>query len=239
MSWMFCRCNKLTSLDVSHFNTSKVTYMSSMFNDCSNLTNLDLSSFNTSKVYNIHEMFEGCSSLTSLDLSSFNTANLINMDFMFIGCSSLTKLDLSSFNTANVKYMYALFYDCSNLQTIYVGEGWSTAAVDDSRDMFFNCNSLVGGQGTTYNSSHIDKTYAHVDGGPSNPGYFTAKNIDLRGDVDGDNDVTIADVSALIDYLLTGDPTGVNLSAANCDGDIDVSIADVSALIDYLLTGSW
>ena len=62
---------------------------------------------------------------------------------------------------------------------------------------------------------------------------------ELRGDVNGDGDVTIADVSALIDYLLTGDPTGVNLAAANCNGDSDVSIADVSALIDFLLTGSW
>ena len=41
--------------------------------------------------------------------------------------------------------------------------------------MFYNCTSLVGGQGTTYDANHIDKTYAHIDGGPSNPGYFTEK----------------------------------------------------------------
>ena len=33
----------------------------------------------------------------------------------------------------------------------------------------------MGGQGTTYDSSHTNATYAHIDGGPSNPGYFTAK----------------------------------------------------------------
>ncbi|MCI7559653.1 MAG: hypothetical protein MSS76_06005 [Clostridium sp.] len=32
---------------------------------------------------------------------------------------------------------------------------------------------LVGGLGTTYNSSYVDKTYARIDGGTSNPGYFT------------------------------------------------------------------
>ncbi len=74
--------------------------------------------------------------------------------------------------------------------------------------------------------------------------YFALDNIKIapkaiRGDVNGDNDVTIADVSALIDYLLTGDATDISLTAANCNGDDDVSIADVSALIDYLLTGSW
>ena len=41
--------------------------------------------------------------------------------------------------------------------------------------MFKNCTSLVGGQGTVYNSSKINKTYARIDGGTSSPGYFTGK----------------------------------------------------------------
>ena len=45
----------------------------------------------------------------------------------------------------------------------------------DSTMMFDNCTSLVGGSGTTYNGANVDKTYAHIDGGTSNPGYFTAK----------------------------------------------------------------
>lgn len=61
----------------------------------------------------------------------------------------------------------------------------------------------------------------------------------LLGDVNNDEDVTIADVSALIDYLLSGDGTGINLDAADCNGADGITIADVSALIDYLLTGSW
>ena len=61
----------------------------------------------------------------------------------------------------------------------------------------------------------------------------------LRGDVDDNDEVAIADVSALIDYLLTGETEGVNLDNANCNLDGEVGIADVSALIDYLLTGSW
>ena len=39
----------------------------------------------------------------------------------------------------------------------------------------------------------------------------------LRGDVNMNNDVTIADVTALIDYLLSGDPTGISLENANCN----------------------
>lgn len=72
-----------------------------------------------------------------------------------------------------------------------------------------------------------------VNGIPVEPAYF------IRGDVNGDGDVTIADVSALIDYLLTGDATNINLNGADCDLANGVTIADVSALIDRLLNGSW
>jgi hypothetical protein len=61
----------------------------------------------------------------------------------------------------------------------------------------------------------------------------------LRGDVNNSGDVTIGDVSALIDYLLTKDATGINLDNADCNLDEGVTIGDVSALIDYLLTKAW
>jgi formylglycine-generating enzyme required for sulfatase activity/uncharacterized protein YjdB len=56
-----------------------------------------------------------------------------------------------------------------------------------------------------------------------------------RGDVNGDGFVDIADVSALIDYLLGGDASEVNEVNADTDANGGVSIADVSMLIDYLL----
>ena len=59
------------------------------------------------------------------------------------------------------------------------------------------------------------------------------------GDVNGNNEVTIADVTALIDYLLTGDASSINLEKADCNGIDGITIADVTALIDYLLTGKW
>ena len=60
-----------------------------------------------------------------------------------------------------------------------------------------------------------------------------------RGDVNGDGNVRINDVSALIDYLLSGDESGINIGAADCDQDFEVKINDVAALIDYLLSGDW
>ena len=61
----------------------------------------------------------------------------------------------------------------------------------------------------------------------------------LRGDVNMDNDVTIADVTVLIDYLLSGDATGISLDNADCNLQDGVTIADVTALIDFLLSGNW
>ena len=44
-----------------------------MFEGCSSLKYLDLSDFNTKKVTNMSRMFDQCESLISLNLSNFNT----------------------------------------------------------------------------------------------------------------------------------------------------------------------
>ena len=63
-----------------------------------------------------------------------------------------------------------------------------------------------------------------------------------RGDVDNDGNVAIADVTALIDALLSGnfdDGDEFSSDAADCDLDGEIAIADVTTLIDYLLSGNW
>ena len=200
-----------------------------------------MSYLNTSAVTNMDWMFTSCRKLTSLDLSHFNTSKVTGLKSIFYDCTDLTSLDLSSWNTSNVTNMEAMFCYCTNLRTIYVGSGWTTAAVTNSTNMFYNCSSLVGGQGTTFDANHTDGTYAHIDGGPSNPGYFTAKNTGMRGDVNGDHDVNINDVTALIDVVL-GKDVEYNASAADCNtasGDGTVDINDVTELIARVLTGTW
>ena len=239
MGSMFGGCESLTGLDVSSFNTANVTDMYGMFYNCYALTSLDLRSFNTSRVTNMAYMFASSYRLTDLDVSNFNTSRVTNMEDMFFYCEGLTSLDLSSFNTANVTDMDEMFMDCNILTTIYASNAWSTASVTSSGYMFFWCGNLVGGMGTAYDVYHMDADYAHIDGGPSNPGYFTAKNASLRGDVNADGNVTITDVTALINYLLNNDATGVNLTAADCNLDGGITITDVTFLINFLLSGSW
>ena len=96
-SYMFKYCSSLTTLDLSNFDTSKVTDMRGMFSSCQSLTNLDLSNFDTSNVTDMSRMFQSCRSLTTLDLSSFDTSKVTDMSWMFNGCSNLT-LDCSHWN---------------------------------------------------------------------------------------------------------------------------------------------
>ena len=176
MSGMFEGCYALTSLDLTGFNTAKVTDMSEMFWGCYALTSLDLTGFNTAKVTDMSGMFASCHALTSLDLTGFNTANVTYMSWMFSGCSGLINLNVNSFKTDNVMNMNGMFSGCSALKTINAGSEWSTANVSQGEYMFRDCTSLVGGAGTVFDENHIDHTYAHIDGGVSNPGYFTDKN---------------------------------------------------------------
>ena len=231
MGFMFCGCSSLTSLDVSGFKTDNVTKMGSMFFDCSGLTSLDVSSFNTEKVTEMWQMFSDCSGLTSLDVCNFNTEKVTVMFGMFRGCSGLTSLDLSNFNTTNVTDMSYVFYGCSALTTIYVGEGWSTEKVTDSFSMFTNCTTLVGGLGTVYDAEYTDKTYAHIDGGTSNPGYLTLKLA--MGDANGDGNINIADAVATVTNIL-GQPTEATFYkyAADMNTDQVIDIFDVTLIVN-------
>ena len=62
-------------------------------------------------------------------------------------------------------------------------------------------------------------------------------NAFLRGDVNGDGQVNISDTTALINYLLTEDATGIDLTAADYDENGLVNISDATSLIGYLLNG--
>lgn len=181
MSGMFAGCVSLESIDVSNFNTSNVTNMSGMFYitasyfGYSNIKSIDISNFDTSKVTNMSSMFSGMASLTTLDVSNFDTSKVTNMSYMFGKMTNLTTLDVSNFNTSNVTDMSGMFFVMNNLTTIYASNNFTTSAVTNSDRMFYSSSKLVGGNGTKYNSSYIDKTYARIDTS-STPGYFTLKN---------------------------------------------------------------
>ena len=181
MSFMFSNVSSLTSLDLGDkFDTGSVTFMWSMFENMSSLTSLDLGNkFDTSNVTVMRNMFYGMTNLTSLDLGDkFDTSNVWDMRAMFMKLSSLTSLDLGDrFYTTSIQTMDSIFRSCGNLVTIYASEAFDATNVKNGSQIFQDDYNLVGGAGTTYDSryAYSGLAQAHIDGGESNPGYFTAR----------------------------------------------------------------
>ena len=140
MSYMLAGSG-FTSLDLSNFNTSNVTNMQQMFSNSYSLTSLDISNFNTSKVTNMLGMFKDNFSLTTLNLSNFNTSNVTNMGSMFNGCVKLTTLNLSNFNTSKVTNMNSMFSGCEKLTTLNLSN-FNTSNVTNMNSMFNGCIEL-------------------------------------------------------------------------------------------------
>ena len=156
---MFKDCIYLKSIDLSYFNTSKVTNMRSMFHNCTSIKSINLSSLNTCNVTSMRSMFYNCSSLTTLDFSSFDTSNVTDMRTMFNLCSSLVSLDLSSFNTENVTNMIATFQNCSALNSINLFS-FNTKMVTNMSNMFKGCCSLISLDLFSFNTSNVTSMYA-------------------------------------------------------------------------------
>jgi hypothetical protein len=75
-----------------------------------------------------------------------------------------------------------------------------------------------------YNGMAVYKIGTNVSGGEQ-PG--------IKGDVNGDGEVNIADVNAIIDMILSGSMD----AKGDVNGDGEVNIADVNAIIDIILKG--
>ena len=76
-------------------------------------------------------------------------------------------------------------------------------------------------------------SYVHKGWGPTMTLRFVKGNVPVpvTGDVNGDGEVNIADVNAVIDMILSG----VNGEKGDVNGDSEVNIADVNAIIDIIL----
>ena len=132
---MFFSMVHLTILNLSNFDTSNVADMSGMFYDMPNLTMLNLSNFDTSKVTNMDHMFENMSGLTTLNLSNFDTSKVTTMRYMFSDMFNLTTLNLSNFNTSKVTNMSGMFSNAANLTTLDLSS-FDTSQVTDMSFIF-------------------------------------------------------------------------------------------------------
>lgn len=112
-----------------------------------------------------------------------------------------------------------VLYNGSNICLFYGSNSWSYTRLGHIDDL--NTSEL-----RTFlkaGESNISVTLSLAPGSPAKP-----------GDVNGDGEVNISDVTALIDLLLSGE-TGTEMADVNNDGEVNIS--DVTSIIDMLLGG--
>lgn len=110
---LFFRNEKLVSIDVSNWDTSKVTDFTLAFSVTHNLERIDVSNFNTGNGVNFFAMFDEGYKISALDVSKWNMSSAKNIEWMFSKCQSITSFDLSTWDTSNVTSAHHLFTSCS------------------------------------------------------------------------------------------------------------------------------
>lgn len=141
MSSMFYRCEKVERIILNNLDTSNVTHMDHMFFGCKNLEYLDLFSFNTEKVTSIKYIFSDCENLELIKNLYFNTKNIQCMEYMFFRCLKLCNINLSTFNTENTLCTFAMFADCFSLSSIDLST-FDTSKVHTYKGMLGRCKNL-------------------------------------------------------------------------------------------------
>ena len=153
-AYMFSPLDYIIKIDLSKFDSSKVTDTSAMFYKCASLVELNLENFDTSSVTDMHQMFLGCLSMTSFDLSSFDTSNVINMNSLFIYDIELVSVDLSSFNTSSVKDMSFMFMSCPRLKSLNLSN-FNTQSLENMGGMFRSCSLLTSVDLSSFDTSKV------------------------------------------------------------------------------------
>ena len=199
MSYMFSDMSNLTTLDLSNFDTSQVTNMNNMFSGMSNLTTLDLSNFDTSKVTEMHYMFDWIRNLTTLDLSNFDTSKVTNMERMFNNMTNLTTLNLSNFDTSQVTNMSNMFAVTPKLTTLDLSS-FNTSKVTNMERMFYGMRNLTILNLSNFNTSNV-MSMSNMFSNMSSlttldlSNFDTSKVIIMNGMFSGMRNLTILDLS--------------------------------------------
>ena len=221
MGYMFYNISNPTTLDISNFDTSQVRSMRSMFSAMYNLTTLDLSHFDTSKVTDMAGMFYSVSTLNTLNLSNFDTSQVTDMNHMFYNMSNLTTLNLSSFDTSKVTNMGYMFAGVSNITTLNL-TSFDTSKVTNMGYMFSAMFSL-----TTLNLSNFDTSQVTNMGSMfaymrnlttlNLSNFDTSQVTDMSRMFSGISNLTTIDLS----NFNTSNVTDISYMFSLDDGDVD------------------
>lgn len=142
MQSMFRYTQGLKQMNLSSFNTSKVTDMSSMFSQCG-LEVIDLRNFDTSSVLTMNSMFSMAWNTREVLFADNWGAACTDMANMFYYMALVKEFDLTTFKTSNVTTMASMFNSCVNLITVKFPADLDTSNVTSMSYMYAQCWSLV------------------------------------------------------------------------------------------------
>ena len=118
----------------------------------------------------------------------------------------------------------------SNTFEITIPTDWNTNNMDI---VAFISRPLANGATNVYTDMYVNQANKRKFGEYDEPA------TSLRGDVDGDGVVGMDDLTALINYLVFNDTTGLDMEGADCCIDGNVNMDDLTALINYLVYNTW
>ena len=122
---------------------------------------------------NTNYWFYGCNALVSVSGMCY-LRGVSQMQHTFNSCTALPELDMTGFDPSSLTNVNYLFGACSALEVILVDADWTLPKSGLSgMGTFYNCKSIVGGNGTTYDSSKYGYAMMRVDA-PGVAGYLTA-----------------------------------------------------------------
>jgi surface protein len=151
MRFLFAGDVSLEYVDVSNWNTSKVTTMSSMFQVGEKHAGngqlreiLGLGDLDVSNVTDMTCMFYGAGNMTYYDVARWDVSKVESMNHMFCDNYELKSLDLSAWDVSSVKTIYCMFDDAQKLKTIGDVSHWNTVSLIDAGGWLNDARSFIG-----------------------------------------------------------------------------------------------
>jgi len=137
---MFNGCDYLLSIDVSHFDSSKINQVEYMFNSCKRVRFINLTNFNPLYVNSLMDFIHDCFALTSIDMTN---CNILCKDFRysFLANSALNSLDLSSFKPTNIEKISYFVHNSFNLILLDISN-FNTTSMKSKNNVFTSCDKL-------------------------------------------------------------------------------------------------
>lgn len=137
--------------------------MDAWFAYMSNLYSIDTTNLSLVNLESAEALFYNCTGLNVFSDSIFNDTptNLQNTWHMFDGCTALTRVRMCQFDFSHITHCAYMFKNCRDLGTININGDFPQTA--NGTGMFYNCLSIVGAHGTTYDPNEIGITMAVQD----------------------------------------------------------------------------